>query len=220
LLASVGPRGSGRSAFAHRIEFLHAGPPVYHFADRTWGPKPFLIAAPLCPGYELTPLNVSHAQRHRSAVPAAHLCPAERLNLMGTLWDAGLRLAARARCSPMAARIRSCHHTVLKLLCKNEHTFKGCPRCGPGRMGLDRRPRLCNPVQQAWIEEAVRTVRLLPSGMIVAAFDLLARNPKTRTVDISAPRFHRRPPPRTCVRGLRMRASSRPGRRASAIIAG
>src|SRR4029077_17469852 len=94
--------------------------------------------------------------------------------------------------------IRSCITPVSSVVGKTIHTIEGLPAMWAGKNGTPAGPDAMHPVQQAWIEEQVPQCGYCQSGMIVAAVDLLSRNPKPTVEQIRAAFSDNPPSPHLC----------------------
>ena len=94
---------------------------------------------------------------------------------------------------------RSCVMPVSAVAGKRVVTIEGLPDLWAERKGLDHgTKRILHPVQQAWIDEQVPQCGYCQSGMLIAAVDLLARNPDPSVAEIKDAFTNTPPSPHLC----------------------
>jgi isoquinoline 1-oxidoreductase subunit alpha len=138
-------------------------------------------------------LNVNGAARRVSAPPDTPLLYVLRndLKLRGPRLGCGM-----AQCGACAVLVdgkeaRSCILPVSAAVGKRVVTIEGLPGLHANSHGL-------HPVQQAWIDEQVPQCGYCQSGMMIAAVDLLARNPDPSVEQIKDAFTNTPPSPHLC----------------------
>ena len=119
------------------------------------------------------------------------------LHLHGPRFGCGL--AQCGACSVLAdgKEIRSCVTPVAGVAGKSVTTLEGLPALYAQQKKLAKAPEL-HPLQQAWIDEQVPQCGYCQSGMMIAAVDLLARNPDPSVDEIRDAFTNTPPSPHLC----------------------
>jgi aerobic-type carbon monoxide dehydrogenase small subunit (CoxS/CutS family) len=99
--------------------------------------------------------------------------------------------------------VRSCITPVSAVVGKRVVTIEGLPAVWAAAKGLDQQaahtlPQTLHPVQQAWIDEQVPQCGYCQSGMMIAAVDLLSKNPNPSIADIKEAFTNTPPSPHLC----------------------
>jgi isoquinoline 1-oxidoreductase alpha subunit len=118
----------------------------------------------------------------------------------------GVRLGCgMAQCGACAvlvdgAEMRSCITPVGAVAGKRVTTIEGLPAVWAAQKGLsaDDAEKTLHPVQQAWIDEQVPQCGYCQSGMMIAAVDLLAKNPHPTIAQIKDAFTNAPPSPHLC----------------------
>ena len=100
--------------------------------------------------------------------------------------------------------IRSCTTPVSRMVGKEIHTIEGLPGLWASKQKLPaaQAATTLHPIQQAWIEEQVPQCGYCQSGMMIAAADLLERNPSPTEADIREAFSNTPPSPHLCRCGM------------------
>jgi aerobic-type carbon monoxide dehydrogenase small subunit (CoxS/CutS family) len=95
---------------------------------------------------------------------------------------------------------RSCITPVSAVVGKQVTTIEGLPAVWAEAKGLqaEAAAKTLHPVQQAWIEEQVPQCGYCQSGMMIAAVDLLSRNPNPTVAQIKDAFTNTPPSPHLC----------------------
>jgi isoquinoline 1-oxidoreductase alpha subunit len=95
--------------------------------------------------------------------------------------------------------VRSCVTPVSSVTGKHVTTIEGLPALWAAQKGtLSNAAKTLHPVQQAWIDEQVPQCGYCQSGMMIAAVDLLSRNPDPTVVEIKDAFTNSPPSPHLC----------------------
>jgi aerobic-type carbon monoxide dehydrogenase small subunit (CoxS/CutS family) len=96
--------------------------------------------------------------------------------------------------------IRSCITPVAQVVGKQVTTIEGLPALWAARRNLSAADaeRTLHPVQQAWIDEQVPQCGYCQSGMMIAAVDLLSKNPNPTVAQIKDAFTNTPPSPHLC----------------------
>ncbi len=95
--------------------------------------------------------------------------------------------------------VRSCIAPASSAVGKRVVTIEGLPDVWAAQKGLDRDGmKILHPVQQAWIDEQVPQCGYCQSGMMIAAVNLLARNPDPSVAEIRDAFTNTPPSPHLC----------------------
>jgi aerobic-type carbon monoxide dehydrogenase small subunit (CoxS/CutS family) len=150
---------------------------------------------------ELT-LSVNGAKQVVSAAPETPLLFVLRNSWKLTGPHLGCGIAQCGACSVLldGEEIRACITPVSFAVGKQVTTIEGLPAVWAKQKGLNSADaaKTLHPVQQAWIDEQVPQCGYCQSGMMIAAVDLLAKNPNP-TVALIKDAFTNKPPsPHLC----------------------
>jgi len=100
----------------------------------------------------------------------------------------GCGMAQCGACSVLLDReeVRSCITPVSYAVGKQVTTIEGLPSVWAAEKGLSKADaaKTLHPIQQAWIDEQVPQCGYCQSGMMIAAVQLLAKNPKPSVAQI------------------------------------
>jgi isoquinoline 1-oxidoreductase alpha subunit len=145
-------------------------------------------------------LSVNGAQHSVSALPDTPLLYVLRneLKLSGPRLGCGI-----AQCGACAAlidgqEVRSCIAPLSSAFGKQVTTIEGLPQIWARKKGLSESDAGLHPVQQAWIDEQVPQCGYCQSGMIIAAVELLDKNPNPTVVQIKEAFTNKPPSPHLC----------------------
>jgi isoquinoline 1-oxidoreductase subunit alpha len=96
--------------------------------------------------------------------------------------------------------IRSCITPVAQVVGKQVTTLEGLPAlwAAKGNLSAADAKRTLHPVQQAWIDEQVPQCGYCQSGMMIAAVDLLSKNPNPTVAQIKDAFTNTPPSPHLC----------------------
>jgi aerobic-type carbon monoxide dehydrogenase small subunit (CoxS/CutS family) len=150
---------------------------------------------------ELT-LSVNGAKQVVSAAPDTPLLFVLRNELKLTGPHLGCGMAQCGACSVLldGEEIRSCVTPVSYAVDKKVTTIEGLPRVWAEKKGLSAADaaKTLHPVQQAWIDEQVPQCGYCQSGMMIAAVQLLAKNPNPTVAQIKDAFTNTPPSPHLC----------------------
>ena len=114
----------------------------------------------------------------------------------------GCGMAQCGACSVLLDReeVRSCITPVSYAVGKQVTTIEGLPSVWAAEKGLSEADaaKTLHPVQQAWIDEQVPQCGYCQSGMMIAAVQLLAKNPKPSMAQIKDAFTNTPPSPHLC----------------------
>jgi isoquinoline 1-oxidoreductase alpha subunit len=150
---------------------------------------------------ELT-LSVNGAKQVVSAAPDTPLLFVLRneLKLSGPRFGCGM--AQCGACSVLidGEEVRSCIAPVSSIVGKRVTTIEGLPEVWAAEKGLSSADaaKTLHPVQQAWIDEQVPQCGYCQSGMMIAAVELLAKNPNPTVMQIKDAFTNKPPSPHLC----------------------
>jgi aerobic-type carbon monoxide dehydrogenase small subunit (CoxS/CutS family) len=150
---------------------------------------------------ELT-LTVNGASHVVSAAPEMPLLYVLRNHLKLTGPRLGCGLAQCGACAVLVdgAEVRSCVAPVSSVAGKRVITIEGLPAVWAAEKGLTgpEAATTLHPVQQAWIDEQVPQCGYCQSGMMIAAVELLGKNPSPTVADIKDAFTNTPPSPHLC----------------------
>jgi isoquinoline 1-oxidoreductase alpha subunit len=150
---------------------------------------------------ELT-LSVNGAKQVVSAAPETPLIFVLRNELKLSGPRLGCGMAQCGACSVLldGEEIRACVTPVSYAVGKQLTTIEGLPAIWAAKNSLsaDEAAKTLHPVQQAWIEEQVPQCGYCQSGMMIAAVQLLAKNPDPTVAQIKDAFTNTPPSPHLC----------------------
>jgi isoquinoline 1-oxidoreductase subunit alpha len=150
---------------------------------------------------ELT-LTVNGATHVVSSAPETPLLYVLRNDLKLTGPRLGCGLAQCGACAVLVdgAEIRACITPVSGVVGTRVTTIEGLPAVWAAQRGAsaDAAASTLHPVQQAWIDEQVPQCGYCQSGMMIAAVDLLAKNPDPTVAQIKDAFTNSPPSPHLC----------------------
>jgi aerobic-type carbon monoxide dehydrogenase small subunit (CoxS/CutS family) len=150
---------------------------------------------------ELT-LSVNGAKQTVTAQPETPLLFVLRNELKLTGPRLGCGMAQCGACSVLldGEEIRSCVTPVSYAVGKQVTTIEGLPAVWAAQKGLSKAEtaKTLHPVQQAWIDEQVPQCGYCQSGMMIAAVQLLAKNPNPTVAQIKGAFTNTPPSPHLC----------------------
>jgi len=150
---------------------------------------------------ELT-LSVNGAKHVASAALDTPLLYVLRndLKLSGPRLGCGLAQCGACAVLVDGKEVRSCIVPVSSAVGKHVITIEGLPAAWAAQKGLNEAEAAStlHPVQQAWIDEQVPQCGYCQSGMMIAAAELLARNPNPTVAHIKDAFTNTPPSPHLC----------------------
>jgi isoquinoline 1-oxidoreductase subunit alpha len=150
---------------------------------------------------ELT-LNVNGAQQALSAAGETPLLYVLRndLKLRGPHFGCGLAQCGACAVLVDGNEVRSCITPVSSVGGKAVITIEGLAAAWAAKKGLspEDAAKTLHPVQQAWIDEQVPQCGYCQSGMMIAAVQLLAKNPNPSAAEIKDAFTNTPPSPHLC----------------------
>jgi isoquinoline 1-oxidoreductase alpha subunit len=136
---------------------------------------------------ELT-LSVNGAKHVVSVAPETPLLYVLRndLNLTGPHLGCGMAQCGACAVLVDGEEVRACVSPVADAVGKQVTTIEGLPAIWAEKKGLSAADaaKTLHPIQQAWIDEQVPQCGYCQSGMMIAAADLLAKNPSPTLAQI------------------------------------
>ena len=151
------------------------------------------------PEYTLT---VNGSTRRVTAAADAPLVYVLRndLQLMGTRLGCGMSQCGACAVLADGKEIRSCVTPISRVGTRKIHTIEGLPGMWAGKKGLsgDKAAATLHPVQRAWIDLQVPQCGYCQSGMMIAAVDLLEKNPTPTADQVRAALSDTPPSPHLC----------------------
>jgi len=151
---------------------------------------------------ELT-LSVNGAKQTVSATPETPLLFVLRNELKLTGPRLGCGIAQCGACAVLldGEEIRSCVTPVSFAVGKQVTTIEGLPAIWNAQKHASAEPgadKPLHPVQQAWIDEQVPQCGYCQSGMMIAAVELLTKNPNPTVAQIKDAFTNKPPSPHLC----------------------
>ncbi|HEY1949820.1 MAG TPA: (2Fe-2S)-binding protein [Bryobacteraceae bacterium] len=147
-------------------------------------------------------LSVNGAQHVISAAPETPLLYVLRNDLKLTGPRLGCGMAQCGACAVLVngKEVRSCIAPVSSMVGKQVTTIEGLPAVWAAAKGFSASDaaKTLHPVQQAWIDEQVPQCGYCQSGMMIAAVDLLAKNPNPTVAQIKDAFTNTPPSPHLC----------------------
>src|ERR1700739_2507452 len=150
---------------------------------------------------ELT-LSVNGRKHNISAAPETPLLYVLRneLGLNGPRLVCGMAQCGACAVLLDGQEVRSCITPVSYAVGKQVTTIEGLPAVWAQQKSLsaDAAAKTLHPVQQAWIDEQVPQCGYCQSGMMMAAVELLAKNPNPTVAQIKDAFTNKPPSPHLC----------------------
>src|SRR6267154_384009 len=150
---------------------------------------------------ELT-LSVNGTKQVVSAAPETPLLFVLRNDLKLTGPRLGCGVAQCGACAVLVdgKEVRACVVPVSSVAGKRVTTIEGLPEVWAAQKGLSAADaaKTLHPVQQAWIDEQVPQCGYCQSGMMIAAVQLLAKNPNPTVAQIKDAFTNTPPSPHLC----------------------
>jgi isoquinoline 1-oxidoreductase alpha subunit len=147
-------------------------------------------------------LSVNGAKQVVSATPDTPLLYVLRNDLKLTGPRLGCGIAQCGACAVLVdgKEVRACISPVASAVGKRITTIEGLPAVWAAQKGLNQADAAAtlHPVQQAWIDEQVPQCGYCQSGMMIAAVELLARNPNPTVANIKDAFTNTPPSPHLC----------------------
>ena len=147
-------------------------------------------------------LSVNGTEESVSVAPETPLLFVLRNELKLTGSRLGCGMAQCGACAVLldGEEVRACVTPVSVALGKHVTTIEGLPALWAATKGLSRADaaKTLHPVQQAWIDEQVPQCGYCQSGMMIAAVQLLARNPNPTVAQIKDAFTNTPPSPHLC----------------------
>jgi len=151
--------------------------------------------------HELT-LSVNGVKAVVSAAPQTPLLFVLRNELGLTGPRLGCGMAQCGSCSVLldGEEIRTCITPVSYAVAKEITTIEGLPAvwAAQKRLSAADAAHTLHPVQQAWIDEQVPQCGYCQSGMMIAAVELLSKNPNPSVAEIKDAFTNKPPSPHLC----------------------
>jgi aerobic-type carbon monoxide dehydrogenase small subunit (CoxS/CutS family) len=131
-------------------------------------------------------LTVNGAQRTVNVAADTPLIYVLRNDLQLTATRLGCGMSQCGSCAVLAdgKEIRSCSTPVSRIGTRKIHTIEGLPGLWAAKKKTSVTPDTLHPIQAAWIEEQVPQCGYCQSGMMIAAADLLEKNPSPTVAQI------------------------------------
>lgn len=150
---------------------------------------------------ELT-ITVNGARHVVTAAPGTPLLYVLRneLKLRGPRFGCGLAQCGACAVLVNGKEVRSCIAPVSSAAGRQVSTIEGLPGLWAAQKGLNEADaaKVLHPVQQAWIDEQVPQCGYCQSGMMIAAVQLLAKNPNPSVAEIKDAFTNTPPSPHLC----------------------
>jgi isoquinoline 1-oxidoreductase alpha subunit len=147
-------------------------------------------------------LNVNGSAHMVTADPATPLLFVLRNELKLTGPRLGCGMAQCGACAVLldGEEIRACVTPVSFAVGKKVTTIEGLPTvwAAERHLSTEEAAKALHPVQQAWIEEQVPQCGYCQSGMMIAAVDLLSKNPNPSVAQIKDAFTNKGPSPHLC----------------------
>jgi len=147
-------------------------------------------------------LSVNGAKQTVSVAPETPLLYVLRNELRLTGPRLGCGMAQCGACAVLldGEEVRSCISPVSHAVGKRVTTIEGLPAVWAAQKGLNRADaaKTLHPVQQAWIDEQVPQCGYCQSGMMIAAVELLSKNPNPSVAQIKDAFTNKPPSPHLC----------------------
>ena len=147
-------------------------------------------------------LHVNGTQHAVSAAPETPLLYVLRndLKLRGPHFGCGLAQCGACAVLVDGNEVRSCITPLSSVGDKAVITIEGLAAAWAAKKGLpaEDAARTLHPVQQAWIDEQVPQCGYCQSGMMIAAVQLLAKNPNPSVAEIKDAFTNTPPSPHLC----------------------
>ena len=147
-------------------------------------------------------LSVNGAKQTVSVAPETLLLYVLRNELRLTGPRLGCGMAQCGACAVLldGEEVRSCITPVSYAVGKRVTTIEGLPAVWGAQKGLNRADaaKTLHPVQQAWIDEQVPQCGYCQSGMMIAAVELLSKNPNPSVAQIKDAFTNKPPSPHLC----------------------
>jgi isoquinoline 1-oxidoreductase subunit alpha len=147
-------------------------------------------------------LLVNGTQHEVSSAPETPLLYVLRneLSLSGPRFGCGLAQCGACAVLVEGSEVRSCITPISSVAEKHVTTIEGLPQIWSTQKGLSATDAATtlHPVQQAWIDEQVPQCGYCQSGMMIAAVDLLSKNPNPTLSQIKDAYTNKPPSPHLC----------------------
>jgi isoquinoline 1-oxidoreductase subunit alpha len=145
-------------------------------------------------------LSVNGAQHSVSALPDTPLLYVLRneLHLSGPRLGCGMAQCGACAVLVDGQEVRSCIAPLSSAVGKQVTTIEGLAQVWARKKGLSTSDAGLHPVQQAWIDEQVPQCGYCQSGMIIAAVELLDKNPNPTVAQIKDAFTNKPPSPHLC----------------------
>src|SRR5258708_1714009 len=147
-------------------------------------------------------LSVNGAKQVVSAAPEAPLLFVLRNELKLTGPRLGCGMAQCGACSVLldGEEVRACITPISYAVGKQVTTIEGLPAVWAAEKSLSAADaaKTLHPIQQAWIDEQVPQCGYCQSGMMIAAVELLAKNPNPSVAQIKDAFTNKPPSPHLC----------------------
>jgi isoquinoline 1-oxidoreductase alpha subunit len=148
---------------------------------------------------KLTVNGAEHVLSVETATPLLYVLRND-LKLTGPRFGCGMAQCGACAVLVEGKEVRSCITPVSSVLNKRVTTIEGLPAVWAAQKELnaEEAAKTLHPVQQAWIDEQVPQCGYCQSGMMIAAVDLLAKNPHPTVAQIKDAFTNTPPSPHLC----------------------
>jgi isoquinoline 1-oxidoreductase alpha subunit len=161
------------------------------------------MLAAMASANEIT-LHVNGATQAVHAAPETPLLYVLRndLSLRGPRLGCGMAQCGACAVLVDGVEMRSCITPIGAVAGKQVTTIEGLPAIWAAEKGISAeeaaKTKVLHPVQQAWIDEQVPQCGYCQSGMMIAAVDLLSKNPQPTVAQIKDAFTNTPPSPHLC----------------------
>ncbi len=139
--------------------------------------------------------GTQHSVTASSDTPLLYVLRNE-LHLSGPRLGCGIAQCGACAVLVDGQEVRSCTAPLSSAVGKQVTTIEGLPQVWARKKGLSDAG--LHPVQQAWIDEQVPQCGYCQSGMMIAAVELLEKNPNPTVVQIKDAFSNKPPSPHLC----------------------
>jgi isoquinoline 1-oxidoreductase alpha subunit len=151
------------------------------------------------PEYTLSVNGAKHVVSVTSDTPLLYVLRNE-LKLTGPRLGCGMAQCGACAVLVDGKEVRACIAPVSTAVGKRVTTIEGLPAVWAAQKGLSDADAatILHPVQQAWIDEQVPQCGYCQSGMMIAAVELLSKNPNPTVANIKDAYTNTPPSPHLC----------------------
>src|SRR5271168_1725905 len=149
--------------------------------------------------FTLTVNGASHVVSAAAETPLLFVLRND-LKLTGPRLGCGLSQCGACAVLVDGKEVRACVAPISSVIGKRITTIEGLPAVWAAEKGLGAADaaKILHPVQQAWIDEQVPQCGYCQSGMMIAAVELLAKNPNPTVAQIKDAFTNKPPSPHLC----------------------